>query len=330
MTDVRFPALCAIGHDAKELADDIALVSHHRSAHSTTPLPDYKALLAPNPLGTVPTGGPRTTPKPAAAPATKSHENEYAEWGITETQMQEIDPDDVNSGGRYTKHEWADFMRELQTKHNVEVNGAKLILDLLVFVLVHKGTDKVGGLGDLNLHAADGTTEVTISWQTFKEDATEFWATRNKQFTMRRFIPTFQKLWWKMWNNPKIKALDDLRQEGTTSSRSIRIDGKSVPAWVVVVGLWDHHLDEAQLDARNTYIETTSRDAGTSAGQNPHKISYVGDNSARIGDFIQQSSRRLWNQAPIEFRRGGIGSEQQRPKTDWEKRLEEHTAQAST
>jgi hypothetical protein len=326
MSNLKFPITCGIGHDSKQIKDLTDLISHHSSAHSSLELNEYQNLLDTNPDGATTTGAPRKPPTTQVAPPIKISGNETAKWGMTKQQFRDVDADSLASGARYSVHEWNSFLQLLGKKANIIVNGAKVALDLLVFILEHRATEDVDDLGSISLQSYDGTTESVMTWSAFKAAGKENWSNTGKLFTFRRFIPTFNKLWSEQWTDPEVGALDEVRMNGTKHSRKYTINSQPVPAWLVVEGLmFKDSLTPEEAAVRNSAIDNAKRDKDRS-GTSGSRIGYVGDNSAKVHAGLDASTKRLWGN-PIAFTRGGIGSDNAPPTDPWTDRLKEHVAQ---
>lgn len=218
-----------------------------------------------------------------------------ARYGLTSANFRNISAKNTKSAGTYNDEDWDVFLIYLTELHGFEISAEALLLDIFILLLENGGTDKVQGLNGTTLISNDGIGSKWISWVTFKDQATSFWKRRNTQFTFRRFIKTFDELFYTLWQDGEITALDNIRQNGTDRSRQWTFpNGEAVPAYVVVPHLFDRHLSEEERAVRKIY------NASIKLGQNEDgDVEYTGlDENGAVEDAItaarMKRQARLW------------------------------------
>lgn len=260
---ITYPVECSLGHAAVNLTDDAALTTHYTSVHSATPIADYKVSLAKG--KTVAAPSPPTKPKTSLDP--------LATMGLTIANLSKFSIADLSGSGRLTPPAFQGFLDDLGEKlGNIAIDKDRFTLDFFRFILNHGGTNKLKGLGGLAL-ADSSTSEVRyLSWEEFHLKGSAYFENFNFLFTMRRLQDMYESVFWAIWNNPLITALDDIKQEGTPRSRDwVMAGGSPVPAYVLVPGLFSRHLTAGERDVRKLQSRVVKLDQEGAA-----VVEYVG------------------------------------------------------
>jgi hypothetical protein len=301
---LTFPLTCGIGHSDLTINSDTELISHHTSEHKTQPIADYRKSL----------GKAKVVTLPPPAPKSKPHASSLARFGLTKANFAKISRKECCSGGTYGESEFQAYLIFLGELHSMEVSGEKLLLDIFIFLLEHGGTDDVDGLGGLTLKSNDGTSSDQLPWTTFKKESITFWNTLNIKFTFRRFVRSFDGLFWELWNEPSIVALDEIRQNGTALSREWRMrNGESPPAYALVPGLFSSHLKPEEQDIRRAYGAIAKLDKGTTGELTHTGVDVEGEVDAHVASRVATESAarnmRLWKgQGGSRTGKTGVGS----------------------
>jgi hypothetical protein len=269
---INYPVVCSSGHpDPVTITDDSSLISHHTSEHATVPIGDYRASLSSTsaaPAGNLP---PPRPPLPTSI---------LGRFGLLMTGFTDVQPNELNSGGLLTPTQVADFFIALgEEAEGISVNQYHFLLDLFILILHHAATDDVGNLGGTTLRDNITGRAVYRTWVQVQGLGSRFFAPLNLSFTFRRLSRSLDSLFWALWTNPEVKALDDLRQNGTPRSRLFKTkDHSPVAPYVVVPGLFDAHLTPEEVNIRRIYNKVVNLDK-TGGG-----VSYTGNDSEAADD----------------------------------------------
>lgn len=305
MATVSFPVTCSLGHPPRVLNDDTELLSHHTSEHASVPLDDYRASLTS--AASAPTPGPPTIRQ-------KKHATAYARFGLTSANFASIKPSEVSRGGMITTELTNDFLKAIGAELEMAINPNRFFVDLFLLILEHGGTDDVAGLGGTTLYATNSPATQHVTWSWIKERAVPYFDDFNIDFSFRRWQHSLDDLFWEMWNDLNIAALDSVRANGTTrSSRFFDKNGFPVPAYIVVPDLFNIHLGQSDREARKHYNAAAQLDkAGRQA------FDYVGvTGAASVSEHtLAESAKDSALRTSERIRdRGGLGSYKQ-PRVD--------------
>ncbi|RYO87575.1 hypothetical protein DL762_004221 [Monosporascus cannonballus] len=264
------------------------LFTHHSSEHKAIDMDTYKGMFTDtarrvtNPSNTVDYVQPKLL---------------ISRAGMTVSNFKNIRSTEVTSNSLITFQAAANFLLELGAKFGcLDPSHERLQIDLFILILNHAGTDDVEGLGSTTLMSNDGTAKKTITWVQFQEAAKEYFdGELGIKFTFRRCIPSFERLWWELWNMDDLEALDDVKQFGTRRSRRWQQSGEPVEPYVLVPDLFDDHLTARERKVRLLYNEIVELEK--EAGATTDDITYVGRDSehkigkAKLRDALEDNAR---------------------------------------
>lgn len=264
----NFPATCPVAACNKVLDDPTGLLTHHTSEHTSIDMVTYKGMFT-------------ATDAPIVNPVNNTvayvqPKSVIARAGMTISNFKNIRSGEVTSNALITFQANANFLLELGAKFNCpDPSHERLQTDLFIFILDHAGTDDVEGLGGTTLMSNDGTAKKHITWVQYQEAAKEYFDLEyGIKFTFRRYIPSFENLWWELWNMDDLEALDDVKQFGTRRSRKWQQSGEPVEPYVLVPDLFNNHLTARERKVRQLYNEAAEVEKQTAAA--PDDISYIG------------------------------------------------------
>jgi hypothetical protein len=307
---LTFPVSCSVGgHPSVLLHDDAELVTHYSSEHSAIPISKFHEQLK----------NADAPPQPLAAAATTTNTlSPYARFGLTQTLLSGVRSTDLGSAGDFSPALIEEFLSTFGDTHGIDVDPAHFYLDLFVFILRHGATDDPTGLGHLDLHDRSSSRTVRVTWENVKEAGVRFFTPLNMIFTFRKFVYALDDLFFAMWKDQKVGALDEIRIVGTPRSRNWRLpDGTAPPAYVLVPGLFNDKLTPAEFELRQRYRAAVNLDKGGVS-----RVDYVGiqnfrevdDDSVRAESVKSRvKASKLWQAAGG---RAGVGAPDTSPGQD--------------
>jgi len=309
---LAYPVNCSVGGCASvTLVDAPTLATHHTAAHATIPIADYQQQLA---KGKAPVPG--APPRADQAPL----ETAFARFGLTETRFRSVKEHETTSGGFYGPADIAAMGTHLADVLGYQVHMERLVLDLLILILEHRGTEDVESLGGFELYANDESQHQFWSWEKFKTQVGPFFKNRGQKFTFRRFIPGLEPVFWQLWIDPGVEALRPLREEGTPASREWRLtDGGAVEPYVIVPGLFNSHLTEAEWEIRRLSRSAVNLDKEKGSMQ-----VYSGISNAREVDEaadMERAAKLAAKRARLIQAAGATGSQ----AASWARRMDEQS-----
>lgn len=299
MSSIPYPVVCP-DHRGETLTDDATLASHHTASHGGEPIGDYQDRLRPG----------RTETGAGPAPPSASFKSAISRFGLVSSSLHSYTEQDVSAGSELT----IPMVNSLITGFGqtlsppFAIDRAKFFLELLISVLVNRGTDKVEHAGGCELTSSAGADKQFVTWSAvftfFTGEAKRY----GIKFVPRKLVSLCDDLFWEIWSDNQIKALDEYRRRGTRASRRWQLpDGTQPAAYVIVPDLFTGHLgpdelalrDKAQFAANVTETETTDS-------------SYHGldlDNNVEKQDLAAQAIKMRKLQLRVgAARRGGLGS----------------------
>lgn len=294
---INFPISCSLGHVAVVLKDDAELVSHHSSEHASTSLADYRKTVE---------GQVDAPPDPTGATIKqKAHATALAKYGLTADSLRAVKSSEVHSGSMITISMSNDILKALGRRDNISVNAHRFYLELFRFVLMHAATNDVKNLGGLDLHSTTSADKVWMSWDTVKDIATLTLQAYDIKFTFRRWQMSLDDLFWELWSDNEITALDDIRTNGTPRSRQFFTpDGNCVAPYVCVPDMFNNYLSPSERTARRLY--------NASAGVNKEgneSYEYVGlGNADAVDDMLLYEGKRASSMRNNKLWAGAGGS----------------------
>ncbi len=282
MASVTFPVTCDLGHDPVVLNNDQEFVSHHTSEHGQLSVDDYKVALAKK--------KPKITPPPPIIKS-KAHTDPLAKHGIILDGLMSLTDDDTSTGGLISIRDMQTFLSVIGDMNDLEIWYGKLQIDLFKFLLLHKGTDDVKGLGGVELMSPDQTISKFITWSEFQTQARAFFDLRGVQFTFRRCAKSFGDLYWALWEKG-VPGIAEIKENGTVHSRNYRLENGTNPAaWVLVPDLFGDHLSKEEAEIR---VADSKR---ASLGNDKSKeITYTGLDQENIVDdhFTRRTGEKAY------------------------------------
>jgi hypothetical protein len=311
MSEISFPVTCALGHPIQTLNGYDDLATHHASAHEAIPISDYTAQLRSS------TGGALDAPAPPP-PAVLS--NPLASWGLNRSSFTPYTPADVSSGSELSAQQIRDFLIHYGKNQDpaFTIDVAAFILEFFLYVLYNAATNDATPTGGFTLREQAGSRTLYVKWSAFFAAARDYFDPMGYVFTPRRAMRTCDPLFWVLWNDREIKALDRVRTEGTPLSRQWRLsNGKHPQAYVVVPQLFTVHLTDEEHLCRKKHQYTITKLSGSTS-----TIDYDGldpDNTVVASDLERQSyelrGEQLRSAQNAARTRGGVGSSSA-PKSD--------------
>lgn len=311
MSELSFPLTCSLGHPALTLGSYSDLATHHSSAHDSVPIADYTGQLQNSAGGS--SDGPRPPP-----PATLS--NPLAAWGLNRSSFTLYTSSDVSSGSELSNQLIRDFLvqfgRDQDPAFTIDV--AAFLLEFFLYCLYNAATNDSSPTGGFYLRESAGSRTAYVRWSAVFAAATDFFDPLGYVFTPRRMMRTCDPVFWVLWNDTEVKALDRVRTEGTPLSRQWRLtNGKHPPAYVVVPQLFTAHLTTEEHKCRKQHQFTITKLSGSSS-----TIDYDGldpDNTVVASEVERQAldlrGEQLRNTHHATRTRGGVGSGMS-PKAD--------------
>ncbi|KAK4232866.1 hypothetical protein C8A03DRAFT_39483, partial [Achaetomium macrosporum] len=178
------------------------------------------------------------------------HSDPLAKHGIILDGLMSLTDEDTSTGGLISIRDMQSFLSILGDLNDMEIWYSKLQIDLFKFILLHKGTDEVKGLGGLELMSPDQTAKKFMSWTEFQSHARAYFDTHGVQFTFRRCARSFGDLYWTFWEKG-VPGIAEIKENGTVHSRQYRLENGTNPAaWVLVPDLFGDHLTKEEAEIR--------------------------------------------------------------------------------
>lgn len=255
---LNYPLQCQLCTPPVDLTDDAATVSHHTSEHSSLKITDFRAQLV---------AVQKQTPQPPKV-RTRAHLSNLARFGLTAAALHDIKDSETGLSSVLGPKEVDLLAKHLEGVVGFAPSKDRLILDLFLFILEHGATDGVEDLGGLFIYKSDGSESEYMTWKTLKDEFTSCLRPHGIKFTFRRFVSGLDGVFAEMWDDPEIHALDEVRANGTARSRDFRLAGGApCPAYVVVAGLFNNRLTQAEWDARKIYRVTANVNKPSTGGE---------------------------------------------------------------
>lgn len=301
---ITFPTTCSVGHDPIALNSDADLVTHHASAHPTTAISSYRSSLVSA------SGGPQANDPPPPPVVLRSP---MASWGLTSSSFTSLQASDVSSGSELSIHLVTECISHYGASMtpSFEIDLAPFLLEFFLYCLFNAATDDASPTGSFTLRERAGSRRQLVKWSALFASFTDYFSPLGYAFTPRRLMRTCDPLFWELWNNPEVHALDRARTEGTPISRRWRLpNGKHPPAYVLVPQLFTSHLTSDEHGIRKQHQFTV-----TKLSQAESAPVYDGLDSEDTVFSAQLNHQRLHAQAGAARQakqdsatRGGLGS----------------------
>lgn len=278
----EFPAQCVVGgHPARRLNDETELITHYTSEHPGMALADYRLALEFADLPPEP-----SDPDQKLLPVT----SQYARFGLLPKKLHKIAPEETYSGGDLSAKQLTELLEHIGSTRDITIDPHHFFLDLFIFILRYGATEDASGLGYFTLRDTNSPATVDIHTNVFLSEGEEYFTPKNILFTYRRFVYALDGLFWELWNDPKLTALDQIKRQGTARSRNWKLDnGRAPPAYVLVPGLFDTHLTPSEWECRKRYREAAQLEKDRTEGTD-----YKGQSGKRDveNDQVRDSSLR--------------------------------------
>jgi len=251
-----FPKFCSSGHAQISLADDTAVQGHLASAHATSK--DQAAIRAAMTSQAAASG---------AAVVAPSDDDPYARWGLVQTGFSNLKAQDLSAATGFTVQQIQGFISHFGAMQNppITVDLHAFTLEFFVFVLVTAASEETSSAGSFTLRSAINGDKMTITWSSFFSSASSYFSAVNLEAKPRKFMRTFESLFWRLWNDSSVKALDDIRKNGTKLSQAWDFPSGGKPkAYVVVPQLFQSQLTPAEAQLRIDTQATVTKEASQS------------------------------------------------------------------
>jgi len=304
MAELTYPVTCRLNHAPQSIANAADLATHHASEHEAVSMSDYQAQLS---------GGGSGAPDAPAPPPPPSFTNPLSAWGLNRSSFTSFTSSDVSSGSELSIQLALEFLlhfgRDQDPAFTVDVSS--FLLDFFLYCLYNAATNDSTPTGGFQLREQAGPTKVYTKWVTVFSAARDFFDPLGYVFTPRRLMRTCDPLFWNLWQDVDVKALDRVRKEGTPISRQWRLpNGKHPPAYVLVPQLFNAHLTLDEHTCRKRHQYTVTKLSGSTAdvaydGLDPEDTVAASDLSRNSMDVRSEQLRAAHNATRT---RGGVGS----------------------
>lgn len=214
----------------------------------------------------------------------------YAKWGITRNALMAVRPEDVSDPLELTQSGFVDFLGVYgqQQQPPIDPDLAAFAIEFFLYVLNTTASEESqqAGLFKLRDKASGGVARV--SWSSLFSSAGEHYQKQSTLFTPRKLMRTFEELFWDMWLDPKITALDRVRSRGTKLSNEFLLPSGLPPkAYVVVPQLFTTHLTEEERRCRDLHMSTVEKIARSDQQPTYHGLDREGSHLAREANKSQ-------------------------------------------
>jgi hypothetical protein len=185
-----------------------------------------------------------------------------AAWGVTLDQVSALKVRDVSCANGITINDQISFLSTFGALQQpvVDPDVGAFLLEFFRYVLLTCASEDASNAGSFFLRDKSGGSKVAVAWSSFFSACKDHFSSQGLLFTPRKLMRTCEDVFWSLWNNPKVSALDDIRTHGSpVSKRFTMSDGRKPKAYVIVPELFSNRLTQTERECRLLHQSTVTK-----------------------------------------------------------------------
>lgn len=247
---LTYPVTCSLGHPPVSLASDNELQTHITSEHPNAVAADVRSQLVSQSAAP---GGVVNVPQVT---------DPLAAWGVTADQVTALKVRDVSCPNGITIGGMTAFLSAFGKTQlpPVDPDVGAFLVEFFRYTLYTCAAEDASNAGSFSLRDRSSGNVASVTWASFFSGCKDHFSAQGLLFTPRKLMRTCESIFWALWNNPKVEALDDVRTDGTPISRRFTMsDGRKPKAYVVVPELFSNRLTKTEQECRRLHQSTVTK-----------------------------------------------------------------------